>query len=95
MSWHWIFLINLPLGLAALAYDRWALAKDSPEPTESFDFVGMLLMSPGLAAFLYGISSIPEEGTFFSPKVLGFTGLGLALIVSFVFLQLQARAPAA
>jgi hypothetical protein len=34
-------------------------AQGHPEPSESFDFLGMLLLSPGLALFLYGVSSIP------------------------------------
>ncbi|GGB83067.1 major facilitator transporter [Knoellia flava TL1] len=93
VSWHWIFLINLPLGLGALAYAWWALPKDAPEPSESFDFVGMLLMSPGLAAFLYGISSIPDEGSFFAPKVIGFAGLGTALIIAFVFYSFRPEHP--
>ncbi|KGN32869.1 major facilitator transporter [Knoellia sinensis KCTC 19936] len=93
VSWHWIFLINLPLGLAALAYAWWALPKDSPEPTESFDFLGLALMSPGLMAFLYGVSSIPEEGTFLAPKVLVFTGIGLALIIAFVFHSFRPEHP--
>ena len=38
------------------------LPKDDPHPSESFDFLGMLLLSPGLALFLYGVSSIPERG---------------------------------
>ncbi len=48
-SWHWIFLINLPLGIAAMVYAWFVLEKDSPQPSESFDFLGMALMSPGLA----------------------------------------------
>ncbi|GAB3750619.1 MFS transporter [Yimella radicis] len=92
-SWHWIFLINLPLGIAALVYAWWALPSDSPEPTESFDFVGMLLMSPGLALFLYGISSIPEEGTFFSAKVIGFGTVGLLLLIAFVLYSFKPEHP--
>ena len=64
-SWHWIFLINLPIGLVALGYASWVLPKDTPHPSESFDWIGMALMSPGLALFLYGVSSIPGEGTEF------------------------------
>ncbi|PRY52919.1 EmrB/QacA subfamily drug resistance transporter [Knoellia remsis] len=93
VSWHWIFLINLPLGIIALAYAAWALPADKPEPTESFDFLGMALMSPGLAMFLYGVSSIPDEGTFLSAKVLGFAGVGLALIVAFVFHSFRPEHP--
>ena len=57
-SWHWIFLINVPLGALALVYSYVVLPKDAPEPSESFDFLGMALMSPGLAIFLYGVSLI-------------------------------------
>src|SRR3954467_13680562 len=66
-SWHWIFLINLPIGLIALVYAALVLPKDAPRPSESFDFVGMLMMSPGLALFLYGVSSIPAEGKVGTP----------------------------
>ena len=84
-SWHWIFLINLPLGAMAIVYAWMVLEKDSPEPSESFDFLGMLLMSPGLALFLYGVSSIPGEGTFTANKVWIPALIGLVLIVAFVF----------
>jgi EmrB/QacA subfamily drug resistance transporter len=85
-SWHWIFLINVPLGIAALVYASMVLAKDSPEPSESFDFVGMLLMSPGLALFLFGVSSLPQEhGDFSAPRVWVSMLVGAALIVGFVF----------
>ena len=49
-SWHWIFLINLPIGIAALGYAAIVLPKDTVEPSETFDWLGMLLLSPGLAA---------------------------------------------
>jgi EmrB/QacA subfamily drug resistance transporter len=83
-SWHWIFLINVPIGLVAAVYALAALPKDDPHPTESLDVVGVLLMSPGLAAFLYGVSSIPGEGTFLSAKVLIPMLVGAALMVAFV-----------
>ena len=69
-SWHWIFLINVPIGIAAIVYAAIALPKDHVEPSETFDWLGMLLLSPGLALFLYGISTIPETGTFFATKVV-------------------------
>jgi EmrB/QacA subfamily drug resistance transporter len=83
-SWHWIFLINLPIGLVALVYAAVVLDKDNPTPSESFDFVGMLLLSPGLALFLYGVSSIPEAGTVWDTKVLVTAAIGLALVTLFV-----------
>src|SRR6185312_6789504 len=83
-SWHWIFLINLPIGVVALIYAQMALPKDAPEPSESFDFLGMLMLSPGLALFLYGVSSLPEAGTFSATKVWAPMLVGGALVVAFV-----------
>ncbi|WP_235497372.1 DHA2 family efflux MFS transporter permease subunit, partial [Aeromicrobium sp. Leaf272] len=92
-SWHWIFLINLPLGLAALVYAQIILPKDEAEPSESFDFIGMLLMSPGLALFLFGVSSIPETGTVESTRVLVPAIVGALLIIGFVFWAFRPKHP--
>ena len=83
-SWHWIFLINLPIGAAALVYAAIVLPKDHVEPSETFDWVGMLLLSPGLALFLYGVSTTPETGRLWDAEVLVPALLGLALIAAFV-----------
>ena len=91
-SWNWIFLINLPIGIIAFVYALVVLPSDSPTPSETFDFLGMLLLSPGLALFLYGVSSTPEAGTLLAAKVLVPAAIGLALIVVFVLRSLF-RAP--
>src|SRR4051794_38917045 len=83
-SWHWIFLINVPIGAAALLYAFLALPKDSPQPSEAFDFLGMLLLSPGLALFLFGVSSIPEKGTVAAARVIVPGVIGLLLVLGFV-----------
>jgi EmrB/QacA subfamily drug resistance transporter len=83
-SWHWIFLINLPIGVAAFAFAFRVLPKDRPQPAEAFDFLGMLLLSPGLALFLYGVSSIPGAGTVAAAKVLIPAIIGLVLVIAFV-----------
>lgn len=88
-SWHWIFIINLPLGIIALIVTMKVLPSDAPKPSESFDFVGMLLLSPGLALFLFGVSSIPEAGTVAATKVLVPGIIGLALVIAFVFHALR------
>jgi EmrB/QacA subfamily drug resistance transporter len=92
-SWHWIFLINLPIGLIALVYAFVVLPRDAPHPSETFDFVGMLMMSPGLALFLYGVSSIPAEGKVGSAKVLIPGIIGLALVAAFVLYSFRPRHP--
>ena len=83
-SWHWIFLINVPIGVVAIVYAAKVLPKDSVEPSETFDWLGMVLLSPGLALFLYGVSTIPETGTVMDAEVLVPAIVGLLLIAAFV-----------
>jgi EmrB/QacA subfamily drug resistance transporter len=92
-SWHWIFLINLPIGVVALITAAVVLPKDDPEPSQSFDVVGMLLLSPGLALFLYGVSSIPRTRTVADAEVLIPAIIGLALMAAFVWHALRKNHP--
>jgi EmrB/QacA subfamily drug resistance transporter len=92
-SWHWIFLINLPIGIVAFVLSSIVLPKDQSRPSETFDFLGLLLLSPGLAAFLYGVSSIPEAGTVADPEVLIPAAIGLVLMLTFVLHALRKDHP--
>ncbi len=92
-SWHWIFLINLPIGIVGIIAAWRVLPRDTEQPSETFDFLGMALLSPGLAAFLYGVSSIPEHGTVNNAEVLAPAIIGLALVVAFVFHALRKDHP--
>ncbi|XUL91144.1 MDR family MFS transporter [Streptomyces galilaeus] len=57
LSWRWIFYVNLPVCLLALALAWRGVPKDSPRPGHSLDLTGLLLLSPGLAVLVYGLST--------------------------------------
>ncbi|BBX73579.1 DHA2 family efflux MFS transporter permease subunit [Mycobacterium shinjukuense] len=84
-SWQWIFWINLPFGLIAIVGAAIVFPKDRSTPSETFDFVGMLLLSPGLATFLYGVSVIPGRGTAADRQVWIPVAIGLVLVTGFAF----------
>src|SRR3954449_5609553 len=93
-SWHWIFLINVPLGVVALIYAWFALARDSAKRSESLDLVGVALMSPGLALFLFGVSSLPaENGDFGAPRVWLSMLIGVLLMGAFVWHSFRPEHP--
>jgi MFS transporter, DHA2 family, multidrug resistance protein len=83
-SWEWIFRINLPIGFLAFVLAAFIFPRDEAHPSETFDFLGMLMLSPGLAAFLYGVSSIPSRGTVADRHVWIPASVGLVLIIAFV-----------
>ncbi len=83
-SWRWIFLINLPIGLATVVLAAIVFSRDHPARSETFDVIGVLLLSPGLATFLFAVSSIPGRGTVADRHVLIPASIGLALIAAFV-----------
>lgn len=83
-GWKWIFLINLPIGLITIALAVVVFPRDHPARSETFDVVGALLLSPGLATFLFAVSSIPHRGTATDRHVLVPAAIGLALIAAFV-----------
>jgi EmrB/QacA subfamily drug resistance transporter len=93
-SWHWIFLINVPLGVIAVVYAWFALARDTAHRSESLDVVGVLLMSPGLALFLFGVSSLPaENGDFGATRVWLSMLVGVLLMAAFVWHSFRPEHP--
>src|SRR4051812_5870137 len=55
-GWQWIFLVNLPFGLAAVPLALWLLPRDRVTPAPRPDFLGLLLVSGGSAAVTYGLA---------------------------------------
>ncbi|WP_199435076.1 DHA2 family efflux MFS transporter permease subunit [Qaidamihabitans albus] len=93
VSWRWIFYINVPIGIIALIAAWRLLPKDDPEPAERFDFAGMLMLSPGLAMLIYGVSEIPGAGGIGATGVWLPIVLGAGLIVGFVLRALRIDNP--
>jgi EmrB/QacA subfamily drug resistance transporter len=87
-SWRWIFLVNLPVGAAALALALWLLP-DTPRRPAKLDLPGLVLLSGGIAVFLYGLAKVGDGGTVPVATMAG----GLALVAAFCWYALRARQP--
>jgi EmrB/QacA subfamily drug resistance transporter len=71
VSWRWIFYVNLPVGAIALTAALRLLPTDEPAAHERLDWLGLLLLSPGLAAFVYGLAETSSQGGVGSAQALG------------------------
>ena len=88
LGWRSVFLVTVPLGLAAVAYVAWGLKGEWAEARgESFDLAGSAIYSAALVAIMLGFSRLP--------KLLG-GGLilaGLAGIGLFIVWETRTRSP--
>jgi EmrB/QacA subfamily drug resistance transporter len=82
IGWRWIFFVNIPVGLTALAFGVRFLREHTEPGAGHFDVPGFVLSGFGLAATIYALSEGPRVG-WDSPAVLV---LGIGGILSFVLL---------
>jgi EmrB/QacA subfamily drug resistance transporter len=91
ISWHWIFWLNVPLGLALLPLARLRLA-ESHGTGAPLDVIGTLLASGGLFGIVYGLVRGPADGWTSSYVLTGLVAGG-ALLVGFVVHGTRAKNP--
>ncbi|HEY6759253.1 MAG TPA: DHA2 family efflux MFS transporter permease subunit [Baekduia sp.] len=84
VSWRWIFYVNIPIGAVALIAATRLLPRDEPAAHERLDVLGLLLLSPGLAAFVYGLAETSSSGGVSSAKALVPMVAGAILIATFI-----------
>lgn len=90
-SWHWIFLINLPLGLAgALAAMRWM--PDLRVPVSRFDLIGYGLLAFGMVAVSLSVDALSDHVAR-KAAVLVLLVFGLAALVAYWLHAARAAAP--
>ncbi|GAB3984285.1 MDR family MFS transporter [Actinoallomurus acanthiterrae] len=85
LSWRWMFYVNVPVcALALLAAFAWLPRDTDRQAGTPLDVLGLVLLSPGLAALVYGLSQTGNGHGVTDPQVYGWAGAGLALIALFV-----------
>ncbi|MEU4094919.1 DHA2 family efflux MFS transporter permease subunit [Streptomyces sp. NPDC026673] len=92
-NWHWIFFINLPIGLAAALLAVRVLAPDPARPpARGADALGALLVTGGLMTGVYTIVQTGAHG-WASAYTLGLAALSVALLGAFVIRQAMTASP--
>ena len=91
-SWRWVFLINVPIGIAALVAGWRLLPRILGHPTERPDPLGVILATAGIAVLTFGLVKGSDWG-WGSASVSGTLAEAALLITVFVIHCLRARNP--
>ncbi len=93
ISWHWIFLVNLPIGVATFAAAlRW-LPRESVQPAQSSaDVAGAVLVTSAVMLVVFALVGSEEHGLG-SARTLGLVAVAVVLGVLFVWRESTAAHP--
>jgi EmrB/QacA subfamily drug resistance transporter len=93
INWHWIFFVNLPIGVAtALAALRLVDGREGIGLGKGADIPGAVLLTGGLMLGVYTILEVEKQG-WGSTQTLGLGGVAIALIAAFLVRQAKAANP--
>jgi EmrB/QacA subfamily drug resistance transporter len=93
VGWHWIFYVNVPIGIVVL-YVIWRALPTHHEvdADRHIDYLGATLLAAALVPMLIGFTN-KQFGEWTDPEVGGLIALGLVLAAVFVFVESRAREP--
>ncbi|WP_131768083.1 DHA2 family efflux MFS transporter permease subunit [Candidatus Protofrankia californiensis] len=94
LDWRWMFLVNLPIGVTALALSLRVVPADPPRAERGgnrLDIVGVALLCPAFATLVYALSQAGEGAGFGATRVVVALAAGAGLLVGYVVHALRAR----
>jgi EmrB/QacA subfamily drug resistance transporter len=93
LSWSWIFFINVPVGLAAIALTPLLLRESRSDPVDRhFDLPGAASVTAGLMLLVYATTRAATDGWAAQTTLALFAGAA-ALIIAFVVIELRSPSP--
>jgi EmrB/QacA subfamily drug resistance transporter len=91
-SWHWIFFLNVPLGIIGMALSARIIPNLKDDQVKPFDWIGFVLSGSACVSFVYGMELVGRESAHWKPTV-AYLAAGCVLGVFSVLHLLRAPAP--
>jgi EmrB/QacA subfamily drug resistance transporter len=92
INWHWIFLINLPVGIIAFLMAWRYLPASKPSKEMKLDVLGAILAPIAFASLVFSVHQAGEKG-WLDEWTLGSLGLGVVALLLFIWNELKQKHP--
>jgi EmrB/QacA subfamily drug resistance transporter len=92
LSWEWIFFVNIPVAVVALAATPVLLGESRDLRAKSFDLLGAVLVTGGLSTAVFGITQASSYG-WGSAKTIAIFAAALTLLVAFLVTEQRTAEP--
>ncbi|QMU68125.1 MDR family MFS transporter [Streptacidiphilus sp. P02-A3a] len=92
LSWHWVFIVNVPIGAAAMAFGLLNLPDFRTERAGRFDPAGFLLAAVGFGGVMYALAEGAGKG-WGTPGIVGPAVVGAVALVALVVVELRLAEP--
>ncbi len=93
LSWHWIFFVNVPVGIATLVLGRFLIVENvGLGIRQGVDWLGSVLVTLSVMVAIYAVVTVTTYG-WTSAHTLLFGGIALVLFVAFIVLESKLRNP--
>ncbi|HUC06626.1 MAG TPA: MFS transporter, partial [Solirubrobacterales bacterium] len=90
LGWEWIFFVNVPIGLLAIALTERKLVNVAAQDPQRIDLPGLATFSIGLFLLIFGLIRGNPEG-WGSPVIVASLGGAVALLAAFVVIELRSE----
>jgi len=92
ISWRGIFLVNVPVGVVAVAVTLWKVEESKEAHPGRPDWTGFVVLTAGLVSLVYGLIRASET-TWGNSAVVASLALGGVLLVAFLVIEFRSRQP--
>ena len=94
INWHWIFFVNLPIGIATAVLALRVVPRDQGTGLrQGADVAGAVLITSAMMLSVFTIVKPASQDGWLAPRTLEFAGVSAALLAGFIVRQLTARNP--
>ncbi|MGB9739027.1 MDR family MFS transporter [Chloroflexus sp.] len=93
LSWHWVFFVNLPLGVIALGFIIAKLPRLHSGLKPAIDYAGAMMLLITVVPFLLALTLDKTDYPWTSPLVLGLLAISILGLIFFILIEQRAESP--